>query len=59
MDVKARVTVFAEGTRGHLAKGLIRKLGLDEGKKPPALRDRDQGDLEHPRGARAASWSAR
>jgi electron-transferring-flavoprotein dehydrogenase len=32
MDVIARVTVFAEGTRGSLAKGLIRKLGLDEGK---------------------------
>ena len=32
MDVKAQVTVFAEGTRGSLAKGLIAKLGLDEGK---------------------------
>ncbi|MDF1800365.1 MAG: electron transfer flavoprotein-ubiquinone oxidoreductase [Planctomycetota bacterium] len=32
MDVTAGVTVFAEGTRGSLAKGLIKKLGLDEGK---------------------------
>jgi len=32
MDVTAGVTVFAEGTRGSLAKGLIRKLNLDEGK---------------------------
>ena len=28
MDVRAAVTVFAEGTRGNLAKGLIKKLGL-------------------------------
>ena len=28
MDVRAPVTVFAEGTRGSLAKGLINKLGL-------------------------------
>jgi len=28
MNVKARVTVFAEGTRGNLAKGLIAKLDL-------------------------------
>ena len=32
MDVKAKVTVFAEGTRGNLAKGLIHKLKLDAGK---------------------------
>ncbi len=32
MDVKARVTVFAEGTRGSLAKGLIRRLHLDSGR---------------------------
>jgi electron-transferring-flavoprotein dehydrogenase len=30
--VKAKVTVFAEGTRGNLAKGLIQKLRLDAGK---------------------------
>ena len=28
MNVRAKVTVFAEGTRGNLAKGLIAKLGL-------------------------------
>jgi electron-transferring-flavoprotein dehydrogenase len=32
MDVKAKVTVFAEGTRGSLAKGLVSKLALDAGK---------------------------
>jgi electron-transferring-flavoprotein dehydrogenase len=34
MNIKAKVTVFAEGTRGSLAKGLIAKLGLDKGKNP-------------------------
>mgnify|MGYP000506831606 CR=1 FL=1 len=32
MNVTAGVTVFAEGTRGSLAKGLVKKLGLDKGK---------------------------
>ena len=32
MNVKAKVTVFAEGTRGNLAKGLIAKLDLAKGK---------------------------
>jgi len=32
MNIKARVTVFGEGTRGNLAKGLIAKLALDQGK---------------------------
>ena len=32
MNIKAKVTVFAEGTRGSLAKGLIAQLGLDSGR---------------------------
>ncbi len=32
MNVKARVTVFAEGTRGNLTKGLVEKLDLAKGK---------------------------
>ncbi len=32
MNVMARVTVFAEGTRGNLTKGLVRKLHLDQGR---------------------------
>jgi electron-transferring-flavoprotein dehydrogenase len=32
MRIKAKVTVFAEGTRGSLAKGLIARLGLDAGR---------------------------
>jgi len=33
-DVRAKLTLLAEGARGHLAKQLIRKLKLDEGKNP-------------------------
>ena len=33
-DIRARVTLLAEGARGHLAKGLIRRLGLDQGRNP-------------------------
>ena len=32
MNVTAAVTVFGEGTRGNLAKGLVQRLGLDEGR---------------------------
>ncbi len=34
MNVKAKVTVLSEGARGHLVKGVVAKLGLDEGKNP-------------------------
>jgi electron-transferring-flavoprotein dehydrogenase len=34
MNVRAAVTVFGEGTRGHLTKDLVRRLGLDAGKNP-------------------------
>ncbi|MBL4771109.1 MAG: electron transfer flavoprotein-ubiquinone oxidoreductase [Planctomycetes bacterium] len=34
MRITADVTVFAEGTRGSLAKNLDRKLGLSKGKNP-------------------------
>jgi electron-transferring-flavoprotein dehydrogenase len=30
-ELRARYTIFAEGCRGHLAKGLIRKFNLNEG----------------------------
>jgi electron-transferring-flavoprotein dehydrogenase len=32
MNIRAKVTVFAEGTRGNLAKGLIRERHLDAGR---------------------------
>jgi electron-transferring-flavoprotein dehydrogenase len=34
IDLHAKVTIFGEGSRGSLAKELIKKLGLDEGKNP-------------------------
>jgi len=34
IDLHAKVTVFGEGSRGSLAKDLIKKLGLDKGKNP-------------------------
>jgi electron-transferring-flavoprotein dehydrogenase len=34
IDLKAKVTIFAEGARGSLAKTLIARLHLDEGKNP-------------------------
>jgi electron-transferring-flavoprotein dehydrogenase len=34
MNIKAAVTVFAEGTRGHLAKQHIARLGLDAERNP-------------------------
>lgn len=32
MELHARVTLFAEGCRGHLGKQLIQRFGLDEGR---------------------------
>ena len=34
MELHAKVTVFAEGCRGHLGKELIKKFELDKGKDP-------------------------
>ena len=34
MELHAKVTVFAEGCRGHLGKNLIKKYHLDQGKDP-------------------------
>ena len=34
MELHAKVTVFAEGCRGHLGKQLINKFSLNEGKDP-------------------------
>jgi electron-transferring-flavoprotein dehydrogenase len=34
MELKAKYTVFAEGSRGHLGKQLILRYRLDEGKDP-------------------------
>ena len=34
MELHAKVTVFAEGCRGHLGKEIIKKYNLDNGKNP-------------------------
>ncbi len=34
IDLRAKVTVFGEGTRGSLIKGLIKEFNLDGGKNP-------------------------
>ncbi|EJW11092.1 Electron transfer flavoprotein-ubiquinone oxidoreductase [Rhodovulum sp. PH10] len=34
MELRAKYTLFAEGTRGHLGKRLIAKFGLAEGREP-------------------------
>ena len=34
IELLGKVTVFAEGCRGHLGKQLIKNLILDEGKDP-------------------------
>src|SRR5690554_4846845 len=34
MELRARYTVFAEGSRGHLGKELIAKYELDKGRSP-------------------------
>ncbi|MBX6425021.1 MAG: electron transfer flavoprotein-ubiquinone oxidoreductase [Variibacter sp.] len=35
MELKAKYTLFAEGARGNLTKGLIARFGLDRGREPP------------------------
>jgi electron-transferring-flavoprotein dehydrogenase len=35
MELRAKYTLFAEGARGHLTKGLIARHGLDRGRDPP------------------------
>jgi electron-transferring-flavoprotein dehydrogenase len=34
VDIRAKVTIFADGVRGNLTKSLVKRLGLDEGRQP-------------------------
>jgi electron-transferring-flavoprotein dehydrogenase len=34
VDIRAKVTILADGVRGNLTKSLVRQLGLDEGRAP-------------------------
>ena len=36
VDIKAKVTIFADGVRGNLTKTLVKKLSLDQGRLPQA-----------------------
>lgn len=36
-DIRARLTVFAEGSRGHITKSLIKRFKLDEGRSAPTF----------------------
>jgi electron-transferring-flavoprotein dehydrogenase len=36
VDIRAKVTIFADGVRGNMTKALVRRLALDEG-RPPQL----------------------
>jgi electron-transferring-flavoprotein dehydrogenase len=35
VDIRARVTILTDGVRGNLTKGLVRRLGLGEGRSAP------------------------
>jgi len=37
IDLKAKVTIFGEGSRGSLTKTLVKKYNLDQGKNPPSF----------------------
>jgi len=54
IDIRAKVTVLAEGARGHLTKQLVRKFGLDADVRPAELLDRHQGTLAAAAGPRLA-----
>ena len=63
MELHARYTVFAEGSRGHLGRQLIRRFKLDEGKDPQSygigikeLWQADPGKHEPGLVVHAAGW---
>ena len=52
VELHARVTVFAEGCRGHLTKSLFERFDLRAGSRAADLRNRDQGAVgDRPRQA--------
>ncbi len=62
-SLRARVTVFAEGPRGSLAKQLIERMGLDHGRNPQVytlgikeLWEIPAGRLERGRVVHTAGW---
>ena len=65
VELHARVTVFAEGCRGHLTKSLIERFDLRAGSRSADLRNRYQGavgDRLRPstsRGSSCTPWGGR
>ena len=45
VDIRAKVTIFADGVRGNLTKQLLRRLPLARGPPAAAVRGRDQGTV--------------
>jgi electron-transferring-flavoprotein dehydrogenase len=43
VDIRAKVTIFADGVRGNLTKELLRRLRSGAGTRAAAVRHRDQG----------------
>ncbi len=50
VNIKAKCTIFGEGVRGFLAKTLIPKLGLDQGKHPQTFETGVKEIWECPKG---------
>ena len=38
VDIRAKVTILADGVRGNLTKALVRRLALDEGRRRSSMR---------------------
>ena len=55
MELHAKYTIFAEGSRGSLGRQLIARFKLDAGKDPQSLRHRPEGAV----GDRARAGTAR
>ena len=62
-DVHAKVTVLAEGPRGSLTKGLVKRLGLDRGRNPQVytvgikeLWEIPQGRIDRGQVVHTAGW---
>jgi electron-transferring-flavoprotein dehydrogenase len=56
IDVRAKVTILAEGARGSLTKQLVKSLGLDEGRNPQVYAVGVKEVWDVPKQAKAKGW---
>ena len=56
IDVRAKVTILAEGARGSLTKQLVKTLGLDEGRNPQVYAVGVKEVWDVPKQAKAKGW---